>query len=165
MEAVIIAAIWAGAFFALSMVLITRFGKPLIQHLETNRLLKEARAKEMLAAAQERQNEASLDQLTLEELAELRKAELRHKTAEQVIAVQVHNSTLDDRIAAEQQVIEAKTTARVLAAQQGALVSDSDAGAVMQALVSAYDTYRQTGGSRTLDEWLGERSFEDFFRS
>lgn len=164
MEAIIIAAIWAGTFLALGMVLIARFSKPLIQHLETNRLLKEARAKEMLAATQERQNATSLDQLTLEEQAELRKAELRHKTAEQVIAVQVCNATLDDRIAAEQQVIEAKTTARMLAAQQGALVNDSEAGAIMQALVSAYDTYRRTNGSANFDSWLGDRSLEDFLR-
>lgn len=105
----------------------------------------------------ERKTAAELAAAIVNEQAALERARLDKQAAEERIAIKAVEATTDDRIEAERRVLAAEAEGREFAAKQRAMsMTDQPTGkSDMEALIEGYKHYRDTGGSLTFDDWLG----------
>jgi hypothetical protein len=114
---------------------------------------------EKLAEAEQIRLESKLSEATFDEQIALKQAELKLKAAETETAAEVAKATVQDRINADRQVIEAETRGRAARAEQLALSSTgADTTAALERLLAAYANYNDSvndGDKLTFTDWLG----------
>jgi hypothetical protein len=147
--------IWAVVTLVIAGALIQRFGRPLVDLIRAHQENVEASRLRQEAAALELQNQAEVEERTLDERTRLRKAELVKKTAEIEAETKAVEATAADRVEAERQVLAARTLRRVQAAQEGP-VNQSASPETMAALVDGYQVFiRIWGSTMRFDNWIG----------
>jgi len=129
------------------------------QYLQNKRAKEDAQERANEVNLLERQNKATIDAQNIDGLAALRREELAQKTAEAKANQQVASAMLDERIAAEKQVLDAQTAARIELAKEGVLPPQGTPE--VEALLARYDSYVEGGGGHTLSTWLGNISIEN----
>lgn|GEM_PF-6654165 len=143
------------------------------KHTETIDAERLADAAERLAVALERQAAATkdlhgavIDEKVADDLAALRRAELRRKTAETEAGIEfdarVAAELHDEKLAAERQVLQALTAARLQAVQEGKLQLNENPNVAATRLT--FETYlafcKQSGETPDFDTWFGNNSIE-----
>lgn len=167
MNSVMTAGIWAGAVIIIFLISILRFGKSIDASFAAHQQISGARRgrievenEEKRLEAIKRQNDVELDRQTMEERVALRQAELRRQVAEADVETKVTQSSTDARIAAEGQVVAARTDRRVQAVWEEPARQPTDPE-TMAILADGYKAYAEDDGCAGFDVWLGDISLTE----
>lgn len=143
------AVVWAVAFVLVFGLAIWRADKQIDKYasaqLELKRDQQRSKEADKALSRQERQIAADLAQRTLDETAELERAEKQLKAAEARAAALVADSReiIEAKIQEEKEVIAARTEGRAIAAKEGA-ISRGDNTSDLDVLARTYEKYLET---------------------
>ena len=102
--------------------------------------------------------DAEIDSMTIEEAAELKKAQLRKDAAELRAEAAVIEETTQDLVEERRRVITARTEGAELAARDEGLHGGDEHGETerLKLLVEAYKAYCAAGGEEDWEDWIGD---------
>jgi|GEM_PF-5973555 len=154
--------VWALVFLTLGLTAFRYLNAQVTEYLAIEARRQEIKAESRKVELLERENAARLATDTAEERASAEKASLHRKSAEDLAAAEIARSpeTLAALAAQQTKVIDAQTEGMALAAKEAALRSGTGPSRV-ELLLEAYKNYRDSGGLKDLDDWLGSVSLDE----